>query len=100
LLTPEDLLTIVTQINSAFEDAAIDTVSFSTKTVFTGTRLLEEVPFLHPTPGIAPVIFSSTRLVRRAEPIEFRLDQNYPNPFNPTKTLSFVIDRPSMVPLK
>jgi hypothetical protein len=33
-------------------------------------------------------------------PPAFELQQNYPNPFNPATTVSFVIDRPSLVSLK
>lgn len=98
--TPAELYGVLRMINSAFADTLLDTVSFSTKTVFRGARKLTDVPYLCTTPGAVPKTIADLGPVGEEVPDEFTLDQNYPNPFNPVTTMAFVIGSPSFVTLK
>jgi hypothetical protein len=96
--TPAELYSVVRRIDSAFV-GPIDTISFATKTVLTGVRRLNEVPFLYKTEGIVPLSIIPPDF-RELTPVKYELYQNYPNPFNPSTTIQFYLADPSIVTLK
>jgi hypothetical protein len=77
----------------------LDTISFASKTAFTGAVRLIDVPFLHKTQGLIPLSIISP-VFRDPVPTGYQLYQNYPNPFNPTTTIQFQLAEPATVSLK
>lgn len=55
--------------------------------------------FATPTPGTANGLINSSE-DEQSRPSEIQLFQNYPNPFNPTTTISFSLDKPSVIKLE
>ncbi|MCX8056479.1 MAG: T9SS type A sorting domain-containing protein [Ignavibacteria bacterium] len=89
----------INKINRAFE-GAIDTVSFGTKTVFTGAKSIDEVNFLVVGKKSSSAIFMG-REGNNTEEKEFEIPiQNYPNPFNPKTIIEFKLNKEALVSLK
>jgi uncharacterized repeat protein (TIGR02543 family) len=98
-VTPGELYETVRNLNSAFADTTIDTLSFGSKTKLTGVKSLMEVDYLQPADGVEPRIVQSFETASIV-PEEFALYQNYPNPFNPTTNFGFRIADFGLVTLK
>ncbi len=96
--TYENLYSAVSRINNAFE-GLMDTVSFGTGLVLTGTNPLINFPFLQANPSVTPekIVAQSTDEI---VPDQFSLEQNYPNPFNPMTNIQFNLPTASNVTLK
>jgi uncharacterized repeat protein (TIGR02543 family) len=100
--TLQELYDVLRKLNVAFADSpyTVDTLSFGTKTKFTGVKRLFDIPYLQTVPGVTPEIMFAPDVVETEEPMEFRLEQNYPNPFNPTTNFGFRIANFGLVTLK
>ncbi|MBI3193020.1 MAG: VCBS repeat-containing protein, partial [Ignavibacteriae bacterium] len=98
--TLSELYETVQLINCAFADTTIDTLSFGSKTKFTGVKSLFEVDYLQPTPGIPPRIVQTFAEISDVVPERFELSQNYPNPFNPSTVIRYSLPVNSRVTLK
>ncbi|MBI3193496.1 MAG: T9SS type A sorting domain-containing protein [Ignavibacteriae bacterium] len=98
--TYDDLYSAIRIVNQAFSDTLVDTLSFASKTKFTGVKRLIDVYYLHVTPGLEPVPLASYDEQLSEKPEGFALYQNYPNPFNPTTVISYQLKVKSTVTLK
>jgi hypothetical protein len=101
VLKHSEVYDVIRMIDSAFADASNfkDTISFIAGTKLAGVRRLIDVPFLHKTPGIEPIIIKSAGAYIEV-PTAYELFQNYPNPFNPTTLIEFNLPQPSLVTFK
>ncbi|MBI3365102.1 MAG: T9SS type A sorting domain-containing protein [Ignavibacteriae bacterium] len=93
---------IIRQINNAFE-GRIDTIQFGKRLVFTGTKPIVDVTYLHSNQGLAKVEIQPLLAgddIDDELPEEIFLKQNYPNPFNPRTIIEFGLSVPSRVTLK
>jgi hypothetical protein len=100
--TPGELADVLELLNGAFADSgnAKDTLTFGPKTTLAGVKRLEDVHYLRPTPGLAPVMLPSSDFLGATVPEAFALAQNYPNPFNPATTIAFELPVPAVTTLK
>ncbi|MBI4549217.1 MAG: T9SS type A sorting domain-containing protein [Ignavibacteriae bacterium] len=89
----------IEKINCAFE-GSMDTIDFTVKLHFKGTKQLIEVAYLHPNPSVIPARITPLEKPLAQVPIAYELYQNYPNPFNPTTTIQFDLLDPAVVTLK
>jgi hypothetical protein len=89
--------TTVARINMSFS-GPIDTISWGSSLIITGTKMLKEIPFLEAS-GLQLYTPFSGDLQEETSPT-FKLFQNYPNPFNPTTYISFNLEMMSTVTLK
>ncbi len=100
LATGQQLLGIVSKINSAFS-GKFDTTSWITAFVLKPAKYLYQTNVVY-RPTWAELAPSSGfgNYVYEANPVKFKLDQNYPNPFNPSTIISFELDQDAVVSLK
>ncbi|MBS4027562.1 MAG: VCBS repeat-containing protein, partial [Ignavibacteriales bacterium] len=85
-------------INEAFSEAAIDTISVKPLRLRDIVRI-DSVTFLRR--GTAKEVMESVALQNTSSlPEEIMLLQNYPNPFNPTTAIRFVVGGSGLVSLK
>ncbi len=99
-LSADTLYDRLRRINAAFS-GPMDTVSFSTSLVITGTREPSETGIVRYDAGAAlRSAYPSVPPVVTEVPERLELYQNYPNPFNPTTTIEFFLPASSLVTLK
>ncbi|MBI3193338.1 MAG: T9SS type A sorting domain-containing protein [Ignavibacteriae bacterium] len=99
-ITPAEIYSTLAKIDSAFNTASVDTLSFADSLRLTGVKPLFQVPFLQLTPGIIPKSAVSLAASNSPDERSYRLEQNYPNPFNPTTNFEFRIADFGLVTLK